>query len=45
MIDDLSIGGSDHVLRIKSETTRAATASLAIGRLPADSPIERFGLT
>ncbi|MHB8400022.1 MAG: L-2-hydroxyglutarate oxidase [Candidatus Limnocylindrales bacterium] len=41
-VDDFSLGGSRHVLHVRSAPSPAATASLAIGRVLAQTAIERF---
>ena len=44
MVDDFSLGGSARILHVRNAPSPAATASLAIGRVLAESAIERFGL-
>jgi L-2-hydroxyglutarate oxidase len=44
MVDDFSLGGSGRVLHVRNAPSPAATASLAIGRVLAETAIERFGL-
>jgi L-2-hydroxyglutarate oxidase len=44
MVDDFSLGGSARVLHVRNAPSPAATASLAIGRVLAETAIERFGL-
>ena len=45
LVDDFSLGGSGRLLHVRNAPSPAATSSLAIGRLLADSAIERFALT
>jgi L-2-hydroxyglutarate oxidase LhgO len=42
LLDDFSLGGSRHVLHVRNAPSPAATASLAIGRVLAQTAIERF---
>ncbi len=44
LVDDFSIGESQHVLHVRNAPSPAATASLAIGRELAEIAINRFGL-
>jgi L-2-hydroxyglutarate oxidase len=44
MVDDFSLGGSARILHVRNAPSPAATASLAIGRVLAETAIERFGL-
>lgn len=44
LVDDFSIGESEHVLHVRNAPSPAATASLAIGREVAERAIARFGL-
>lgn len=44
MVDDFSLGGSGRLLHVRNAPSPAATSSLAIGRMLADTAIERFGL-
>jgi L-2-hydroxyglutarate oxidase LhgO len=44
MVDDFSLGGSARILHVLNAPSPAATASLAIGRVLAETAIERFGL-
>ena len=44
MVDDFSLGGSGRILHVRNAPSPAATASLAIGRVLAETAIERFGL-
>ncbi|MEO8571883.1 MAG: L-2-hydroxyglutarate oxidase [Chloroflexota bacterium] len=43
MVDDFSLGGSGRILHVRNAPSPAATASLAIGRVLAETAIERFG--
>jgi len=44
IVDDFSLGGSGRFLHVRNAPSPAATSSLAIGRMLADSAIERFDL-
>ena len=44
MVDDFVLGGGRHVLMVRNAPSPAATASLAIGRVLAESAEERFAL-
>ncbi|MBI3747464.1 MAG: L-2-hydroxyglutarate oxidase [Chloroflexi bacterium] len=44
MVDDFDLGGSGRLLHVRNAPSPAATSSLAIGRMLADSAIERFSL-
>jgi (S)-2-hydroxyglutarate dehydrogenase len=44
MVDDFSLGGSARILHVRNAPSPAATASLAIGRILAETAIERFEL-
>jgi (S)-2-hydroxyglutarate dehydrogenase len=44
MVDDFRLGGDAHVLHVRNAPSPAATASLAIGRVLAETAIERFEL-
>lgn len=44
MVDDFSLGGTNHVLHVYNAPSPAATASLAIGRVLAETAIARFDL-
>ena len=44
MVDDFSLGESDHVIHVRNAPSPAATASLAIGRELAERAIQRFEL-
>jgi len=44
IVDDFSLGGSGRLLHVRNAPSPAATSSLAIGRMLADSAIERFDL-
>jgi L-2-hydroxyglutarate oxidase LhgO len=44
MVDDFSLGESEHVIHIRNAPSPAATASLAIGRELAERAIKRFEL-
>jgi len=44
MVDDFSLGGSGRLLHVRNAPSPAATSSLAIGRMLADTAIERFAL-
>jgi L-2-hydroxyglutarate oxidase LhgO len=44
LIDDFDLGGSGRVLHVRNAPSPAATSSLAIGRVLAETAIERFGL-
>jgi L-2-hydroxyglutarate oxidase LhgO len=44
MVDDFSLGESDHVIHVRNAPSPAATASLAIGRELAERAIARFEL-
>jgi L-2-hydroxyglutarate oxidase LhgO len=45
MVDDFSLGGKGRVLHVRNAPSPAATSSLAIGRMLAETAIERFSLT
>jgi L-2-hydroxyglutarate oxidase LhgO len=45
MVDDFSLGGNGRLLHVRNAPSPAATSSLAIGRMLADTAIERFALT
>ena len=45
MVDDFSLGESDHVIHVRNAPSPAATASLAIGRELAERAIARFELS
>jgi (S)-2-hydroxyglutarate dehydrogenase len=45
MVDDFSLGGSGRLLHVRNAPSPAATSSLAIGRMLADTAIERFALS
>jgi L-2-hydroxyglutarate oxidase LhgO len=44
MVDDFSLGESEHVIHVRNAPSPAATASLAIGRELSERAIQRFGL-
>jgi (S)-2-hydroxyglutarate dehydrogenase len=44
MVDDFSLGGTGRILHVRNAPSPAATASLAIGRVLAETATERFGL-
>ena len=44
LIDDFDLGGTGRVLHVRNAPSPAATSSLAIGRVLAETAIERFGL-
>jgi L-2-hydroxyglutarate oxidase LhgO len=44
LIDDFDLGGSGRILHVRNAPSPAATSSLAIGRLLAETATERFGL-
>jgi len=44
MIDDFSLGGRGRILHVQNAPSPAATSSLAIGRMLAETAIERFAL-
>ena len=44
MVDDFSLGESEHILHVRNAPSPAATASLAIGRELAERAIDRFEL-
>jgi L-2-hydroxyglutarate oxidase len=44
MVDDFSLGGTGRLLHVRNAPSPAATSSLAIGRMLAETAIERFGL-
>jgi L-2-hydroxyglutarate oxidase len=44
LVDDFSLGGSRRVLHVQNAPSPGATASLAIGRVLAETAIERFEL-
>jgi L-2-hydroxyglutarate oxidase LhgO len=44
LIDDFDLGGSSRVLHVRNAPSPAATSSLAIGRVLAETAIERFDL-
>ena len=44
MVDDFSLGGSGRLLHVRNAPSPAATSSLAIGRMLAETAVERFGL-
>jgi L-2-hydroxyglutarate oxidase len=45
MVDDFSLGGSGRLLHVRNAPSPAATSSLAIGLMLADTAIERFALS
>lgn len=45
LADDFVLGGGDGVLHVRNAPSPAATSSLAIGRVLAETAIERFGLS
>jgi (S)-2-hydroxyglutarate dehydrogenase len=45
MVDDFSLGGSGRLLHVQNAPSPAATSSLAIGRMLAETATERFALT
>ncbi len=44
MVDDFDLGGTGRLLHVRNAPSPAATSSLAIGRMLADTAIERFSL-
>jgi L-2-hydroxyglutarate oxidase LhgO len=44
LVDDFSLGGSGRILHVQNAPSPAATSSLAIGRMLAETATERFGL-
>ena len=44
MVDDFRLGGDDRILHVRNAPSPAATASLAIAAMLADTAEERFGL-
>jgi (S)-2-hydroxyglutarate dehydrogenase len=44
MVDDSRLGGDDRILHVRNAPSPAATASLAIAGMLADTAEERFGL-
>ncbi len=44
LVDDFSLGGSGRILHVQNAPSPAATSSLAIGRILAETAAERFGL-
>ena len=44
LVDDFSLGGNGRLLHVRNAPSPAATSSLAIGRMLAETAIERFGL-
>jgi L-2-hydroxyglutarate oxidase len=44
LVDDFSLGGGGRILHVRNAPSPGATASLAIGRVLAETAIERFGL-
>jgi len=44
LVDDFSLGGSGRLLHVRNAPSPAATSSLAIGRMLAETAIERFAL-
>lgn len=44
LVDDFDLGGSNRVLHVRNAPSPAATSSLAIGRLLAETALERFDL-
>ncbi len=44
MVDDFSLGGGGRLLHVRNAPSPAATSSLAIGRMLAETAVERFGL-
>lgn len=44
MVDDFSLGGTGRILHVRNAPSPGATASLAIGRVLAETAVERFGL-
>ena len=44
LVEDFSLGGSGRILHVRNAPSPAATASLAIGRVLAETATERFGL-
>jgi L-2-hydroxyglutarate oxidase LhgO len=44
LVDDFSLGGSGRLLHVRNAPSPAATSSLAIGRMLADTAVERFAL-
>ncbi|MEW5991791.1 MAG: L-2-hydroxyglutarate oxidase [Chloroflexota bacterium] len=45
LADDFELDGGDGILHVRNAPSPAATSSLAIGRMLAETAIERFGLT
>jgi L-2-hydroxyglutarate oxidase LhgO len=45
LVDDFSLGGSGRILHVQNAPSPAATSSLAIGRMLAQTATERFGLS
>ncbi len=45
LVDDFSLGGSGRILHVQNAPSPAATSSLAIGRVLAETATERFGLS
>jgi L-2-hydroxyglutarate oxidase LhgO len=43
LVDDFVLGGSGRVLHIRNAPSPAATSSLAIGRMLAESTLQRLG--
>jgi L-2-hydroxyglutarate oxidase len=44
LVDDFSLGGTGRILHVQNAPSPAATSSLAIGRMLAQTATERFGL-
>lgn len=44
LVDDFSLGGTGRILHVQNAPSPAATSSLAIGRMLAETATERFGL-
>jgi L-2-hydroxyglutarate oxidase LhgO len=44
LVDDFSLGGSGRILHVQNAPSPAATSSLAIGRVLAETATERFSL-
>jgi L-2-hydroxyglutarate oxidase LhgO len=44
LVDDFSLGGSGRLLHVRNAPSPAATSSLAIGRMLAETAIDRFAL-
>jgi L-2-hydroxyglutarate oxidase LhgO len=44
MVDDFSLGGTGRIIHVRNAPSPAATASLAIGRVLAETAVARFGL-